>query len=80
VTYFPIDLTVIVGFDHESYNISENIGSINVCVQVKDGVLQSLLHLSLITLDGTATGNNVCMHIPTCSQSNILLTSGVPSH
>jgi len=80
VTYLPIDLTVILGFEHESYNISEGIGSVKVCVQVKDGVPRRLLRLSLVTLDGTATGNNLCMHIPTCSQSNILLTSGVASH
>ena len=80
MTYLPIDLTVILGFEHESYNISEGIGPIKVCVQVKAGVPRRLLHLSLITLDGTATGNNLCMHIPTSSQSNILLTSGVPSH
>jgi len=46
---------VIVGFEHGSYNVSEGFGSINVCVQVT-GVPQSLLHLSLTTVDGTATG------------------------
>jgi len=56
VTYYPNEHTVIVGFEHGSYNISEGIGSINVCVQVT-GVPQSLLHLSLTTVDGTATAS-----------------------
>ena len=51
-----IDPTVILGFEHELYNTSEGIGSIKVCIKVKDGVPQSLLHLSVNTVDGTATG------------------------
>ena len=52
------DLTVILGFEYGSYNIGEGMGSIQVCIQVKDGVPQSLLHLSLTTVDGNATGNH----------------------
>ena len=49
--------TVILGFEHESYSISEgNQGSVEVCVKVKSGVLRSSLHLSLTTMDGDATG------------------------
>ena len=48
---------MILGFEHESYSISEgNQGSVEVCVKVKSGVLQSSLHLSLTTMDGDATG------------------------
>ena len=47
---------VILGFERESYSISEGNGSVEVCIQVKTGVLQSLLHLSLITVDGIARG------------------------
>ena len=47
--------TVVVGFQHKTYSISEGNGSVEVCVQVS-GVLQSSLHLSLTTVDGTATG------------------------
>ena len=61
MTYYPNEHAVIVGFEHGSYNISEGIGSINVCVQVKDGVPRSLLHLSLTTVDGTATGIRACI-------------------
>ena len=46
---------MILGFEHESYSISEDNGSVEVCVQVS-GVLRSSLHLSLTTVDGTATG------------------------
>ena len=73
--YYPTDLTVILGFEYGSYNISEGMGPIKVCVQVKDGVLQSVLHLSLTTVDGTATGNHcstIAMNIPTCIHSNML--------
>ena len=48
--------TVILGFEHESYSISEGNGSVEVCVQVKNGILQSSLNLSLTTVDGDATG------------------------
>ena len=47
---------MILGFESESYSISEGNGSVEVCIQVKTGVLQSLLHLSLITVDGIARG------------------------
>ena len=46
---------MVVGFEHESYSISEGDGSIEVCVQVS-GVLRSSLRLSLTTVDGDATG------------------------
>jgi len=61
VSYYLNYLTVIVGFEYGSYNINEGIGSINVCVQVKNGVPCCLLHLSLATVDGTATGICACM-------------------
>ena len=44
-----------MGFERETYNISEDDGSVEVCVQVS-GVLQSSLLLSLTTVDRTATG------------------------
>jgi len=69
VTYYLNDLTVIAGFEHESYNISEGIGSINVCVQVKNGVPCCLLHLSLTTVDGTATGIRACIFQPVVNQT-----------
>ena len=47
--------TVVVGFERESYSISEGNGSVEVCVQVS-GILQSSLSVSLTTVDGTATG------------------------
>ena len=47
--------TVVLGFKHKTYSIVEGNGSVEVCVQVS-GVLQSSLHLSLTTVDGTATG------------------------
>jgi len=65
-----IDPTVILGFEHELYNTSEGIGSIKVCIKVKDGVPQNLLHLSLTTVDGTAIGMppaKLLVHIPTCT-------------
>ena len=48
--------TVILGFERETYSTGEGNSSIEVCVQVKSGVLQSSLHLSLTTVDGSATG------------------------
>ena len=45
-----------MGFEHETYNISEGDGSVEVCVQVKSGVLRSSLSVSLTTVDGSATG------------------------
>jgi len=65
-----IDPTVILGFEHESYNASEGIGSIKVCIKVKDGVPQSLLHLSLTTVDGTATGKQHSSQL-TCAYSKV---------
>ena len=65
-----IDPTVILGFEHELYNTSEGNGSIKVCIKVKDGVPQNLLHLSLTTVDGTAIGMppaKLLVHIPTCT-------------
>ena len=53
--YHAFLLTVILGFEHESYSISEGNGSVEVCVQVS-GILQSSLHLSFTTVDGDATG------------------------
>ena len=47
---------MILGFERESYSISEGNGSVEVCIQVKTGVLQSSLSVSLTTVDGTATG------------------------
>jgi len=49
-------LTVILGFEHVTYSISEGNGSVEVCVQVKGGVLRSSSSLSLTTVDGNATG------------------------
>ena len=49
---------MILGFERESYSISEGNGSVEVCVQVT-GVLQSSLSVSLTTVDGTATGDSV---------------------
>ena len=46
---------MVVGFERETYNISEGDDSVEVCVQVS-GILQSSLLLSLTTVDGTATG------------------------
>ena len=51
-----IFFTVILGFKHKTYSTSEGNGSVEVCVQVKSGVLQSSLNLSLATVDGSATG------------------------
>ena len=52
--------TVIMGFEHATYSISEGNGSVEVCVQVKNGVLQSSLTLSFTTLDGEATCEQCC--------------------
>ena len=46
---------MVVEFANESYTISEEDGSVEVCVQVS-GVLRSSLHLSLTTVDGAANG------------------------
>ena len=46
---------MVVGFDNESYSISEGNGSVEVCVQVS-GILRSSLSVSLTTVDGAATG------------------------
>ena len=68
---------MILGFEHESYSISEGNGSVEVCVQVKNGVLLSSLHLSLATVDGDATGNyiQIIKAVYTCSYSVILILS-----
>ena len=47
---------MILGFKRKTYSISEGNGSVEVCVQVKSGVLRSSLNLSLATVDGSATG------------------------
>ena len=51
-----IFFTVILGFKRKTYSISEGNGLVEVCVQVKSGVLRSSLNLSLATVDGSATG------------------------
>ena len=48
-------LTSFVGFEHETYSISEGDGFVEVCVQVS-GILRSSLSVSLSTVDGSATG------------------------
>ena len=48
--------TVILGFEHETYSTGEGNSSIEVCIRVKSGILQSSLRLSLTTVDGSATG------------------------
>ena len=48
-------LTSFVGFEHETYSISEGDGSVEVCVKVS-GVLRSSVTVSLTTVDGSATG------------------------
>ena len=48
--------TVILGLDRETYSTGEGNSSVEVCVQVKSGVLQSSVRLSLTTMDGSATG------------------------
>ena len=56
-----VNLTVTLGFEYGLYIVSEHIGSSKVCIEAKNGVPQSLLHLSLTTVDGTATGNHATM-------------------
>ena len=69
--YFSI-YTVVVGFEHETYSIGEDDGSVEVCVQV-NGVLQNSLRLSLTTVDGAATGEQgYSFYIPNCSYLCIL--------
>ena len=47
---------MVVGFEYESYSISEgNQGSVEVCVEASE-VFQSFLHLSFTTVDGSAAG------------------------
>ena len=48
--------TVILGLDRETYSTGEGNSSVEVCVQVKSGVLQSYVRLSLTSMDGSATG------------------------
>jgi len=59
--FLPVALTVILGFERGPYIVREGIVSIKVCIEVKNGVPQSLLHLSLTTVDGTATGNHAAL-------------------
>ena len=68
---------MILGFEHRHYVVNENIGSSKVCIKVKNGVPQSVLHLSLTTVDGTATGNH-CSHA-TSSQSNVFQSLSLAS-
>ena len=46
---------MVVGFEHETYSISEGNGTVEVCVRVS-GILRSSLRLSLTTVDGAAKG------------------------
>ena len=64
---FTFLLTVIMGFEHAAYSISEGNGSVEVCVQVKSGALQSPLNLSLTSVDGDAICEQFYVYIPTCS-------------
>jgi len=50
-------IPVTLGFEHGPYIVGESSAFLKVCVQVKDGVPQSVLHLSLTTVDGTATAS-----------------------
>ena len=52
-----LTVLVIVGFERETYSISEGNGSVEVCVKVS-GVLQSSLRVSLTTVDGNAIGEH----------------------
>jgi len=57
-----------MGFEHAAYSISEGNGSVEVCVQVKSGVLRSPLNLSLTSVDGDAICEQFYVYITTCSQ------------
>ena len=50
-----------MGFEHGAYIVVESFGSSKVCIEVKNGVPQSVLHLSLTTVDGTAAGNHAAL-------------------
>ena len=49
-----------MGFEHAAFSITEGNGSVEVCVYVKSGVLQSSLNLSFTTVDGDAICEQCC--------------------
>jgi len=71
--YANSNLAVILGFEHATYSTHEGNGSVEVCIQVKSGVLWSSLYLSLTTVDGNAVCEQcynleLFMCLPSCSQ------------
>ena len=50
-----------IGFSATEYTVSESDGSVSVTVELLAGEPSSPVFLSLVTVDGTATGVCVCV-------------------
>ena len=47
---------VTIGFNPTTYTVSEDVGSVNVAVSLRSGILARDVIVTLQTLDGTAMG------------------------
>ena len=61
-----LSTAVILGFEHETYKISEGDDSVEVCVEVcvevRNGSVQNSLHFSVL-VDGVASGEQCLLSI-----------------
>ena len=54
---------VIIGFDHAHYSVSEDVGSVQVCITVS-GPPGVSVPVTVTAEDGTAQGTKIlCMHV-----------------
>lgn len=53
---------VILGFENETYKVSEGGDSVEVCVEVRNGSVQNSLHFSVL-VDGVASGEQCLLSI-----------------
>ena len=67
MSIYPV---VDIGFENETYTVSEGQGSVMVCVRVMSGGLGRDVEVTLVALDGSAVGKLLffkvgypCMHI-----------------
>ena len=51
-----------MGFEHETYKISEGDDSVEVCVEVRNGSVQNSLNFSVL-VDGVASGKQCLLSI-----------------
>ena len=70
-TFFP-SAVVTIGFDPVTYSVLEDTGSVDVTVSILNGTLGRNVEVTLLILDGTATGKILLLN-PNKKLTNVFL-------